>query len=224
MIQEQFWLTNQIQPESSAYNIPSVFRINGLLNIAALEQGINHVIERHESLRTTFSSEQGKLKRTIASSLTVNLRTTDISHLVEKEQPTKQDELIHAEITQAFNLSSGPLLRAHVLQLSRQEFILVIVMHHIITDLKSKELFAAELTALYNAMSMDSPLPEFDPPVQYSNYVSWQKEWSCSQNATDMLTFWRKELEEQSPLLNLPFDFPRPPMITSRGTAQWFEL
>lgn len=224
MIQDQFWLSNQLQPTGSAYNIPSVFKVSGCLNISALEQGINEIIKRHESLRTTFSNEQGSLKRATAPTLKIQIQTTTLSSICKEDHPRKQKELIQAEITRPFNLKKGPLIRVHVIQLSQQEFILMIVMHHIITDLTSKELFATELTAFYNAISMNTPLPVFDAPIQYNNYVTWQKKWSHSQDSATMLQYWQKELGEQSPILNLPFDSPRPPTISSRGGAQWFQL
>lgn len=224
MIQHQFWVSNQIQPESSTYNIPSVFRITGLVNSAALEQGLNYIIKRHESFRMTFSTKHGRLERTIASNITIPLHTTDISTFSKSEQLTRQEALIHAEVSQVFDLSAGPLIRAQMIQLSQQEFILVIVMHHIITDLASKELFATELTTLYNAISVGNPLPVLETPIQYNHYVTWQNEWHHSQDSADMLQFWKQELKEQPPLLDLPLDYPRPPTVTSKGGAQWFQL
>lgn len=225
MNQKQFWLINQIQPNNPAYNIPSVFIINGPLNISAVEQSINEIIHRHEIFRTSFTDREGRFTREIVKTRPVKVQITDISDLPQAKQINEQNLLINQEITKPFDLRSGPLLRAHIiLSIRRKKHVLVIVMHHIITDLHAKTLFASELSSFYNSISSGIPTPSLETPLQYSDHVHWKQEWSRTPAAEAEIKFWQQELKEQTGLLNLPLDHPRPPLSTYNGKAQHFKI
>jgi len=219
MSQDYFWLNNQLHPESSAYNIPLVWNISGPLDIPALEKSINYVIKRHEALRMTFSFQGGKPQ--VSQKLILNLNPIDFKNAGDQEQLNK---FINKEIVQPFNLATGPLIRAHLILLDKEKFVLLIIMHHIITDLRSKELLCVELSACYSAFAKDDNLPIFEDVFPYSHLISKYEEWKSSKVAESMFNFWKDELRDSPGLLNLPLDHPRPPVAGTEGKAHFFQL
>jgi amino acid adenylation domain-containing protein len=221
MSQEYFWLNTQLHPDSPTYNIPSVLNITGPLNIPALEKSINCVINRHEALRMIFSHQTGHLKHHIQKQLILDLEQTDFSKVRGQEQLKK---LINKEIVRPFNLTTGPLIRVHLIHLDKEKYVLLIIIHHIITDLRSKELLGSEISACYNSIVKDKNLPFFEEPVPYSHLISKYKEWISSKAAETALDFWRNEVQDHSGLIDLPLDHPRPPVARTNGKAHFFQL
>jgi len=221
MSQDYFWLNNQLHPDSPTYNIPSVFNISGPIDIPALEKSINFVIERHEALRMTFSSHGRHPEQHIAKQLILNIEQTEFSRIHDQEE---LKSLINKEIVRPFNLTTGPLIRVHLIHLDTERYILIITIHHIITDLRSKEILGSEISACYNSIVKNKDLPLFEEPVPYSRLSSKYKEWISTRAAENMLDFWRDELQGRAGLINLPLDHARPPVTTSNGKSHFFQL
>jgi len=221
MSQEYFWLNNQLHPDSTTYNIPSVLNITGPLNIPALEISINNVINRHEALRMTFPHQTGHPEHHIPKQLILDLEQTDFRRISDQE---KLKKLICKEIVRPFNLTTGPLIRIHLIHLDTEQYVLIITIHHIIIDLRSKELLGSEISACYNSIIKDKKWPFGEEPVPYSRLISRYKEWISTRAAEDMLDFWRNELHNHSGLINLPLDHTRPPVATTKGKAHYFQL
>ena len=214
-----FWLHNQLHPDSPTYNIPAVFRIYGPLDISALQASIDTVISRHEVFGIAFSAQGEILPRHIQDNQ--DCRVEQIQLVGEPEQLQRR---IREEITLPFDLSTGPLIRIRLLQVDPEHHILLIVMHHIITDLRSKELLGAQITVCYDTIVKKKNLPCLAPSFQYSNYVNRQQAWKSSPPAREMIEFWKKEIQDYSGSLALPLDYRRPPVAGSLGAAHFFAI
>ena len=223
-IQEQFWLINRLHSSNTAYNIPSLFRLKGPLNTDFIKQSVSEITRRHDIFRMTFTSENGELQQIVvdeslfAFSL-VNLTDTN-SEIIEEQLQS----LISSEVKKPFDLEQGPLLRVTLFCISDDEHYLLIMMHHIITDLRSKELFSAELSFFYNALSQGKSFDIASPDQQYKDFSLWQKNWLKSQEYEAMLDHWRNHLTNHSGYLNLPTDHPRKPVQILSGGSIPFSL
>ena len=217
--QERLWFLVQLEPTSTLYNIPAAFRLNGPLEIAALEQSLNELVRRHEALRTTFRSLDGIPRQVVAPVLTLELPVVDISHHPENDREHEARRLVAQQNKQAFDLTLGPLIRTTLLRLHRDEHILLVNMHHIVSDGWSMGILFRELSVLYNAFSNGDPSPLDPLPLHYADYAVWQREWLAGEILEKQLSYWRKQLENLSPL-QLPTDRPRPAVQTYRGARQ----
>jgi amino acid adenylation domain-containing protein len=215
--QQRLWFIDQLAPGTPAYNIPVAIRLTGALNVIALEQSINAVIRRHEALRTTFKTINGQSNQVIAPVLTLKLPIVELS-----EQELQQT--IIQEVKASFDLIQGPLLRIKLLQLSPEEHVFLLVMHHIISDGWSIGVIVRELAALYAAFSQEKPAPLPELPIQYADFAIWQRNWLQGEVLQSQLDYWQQQLGENLPVLELPIDRPRPPVQTFNGRKYSFAL
>ncbi|AVH62573.1 non-ribosomal peptide synthetase [Nostoc sp. 'Peltigera membranacea cyanobiont' N6] len=222
--QERLWFLYQLQQDSSTYNVSLAFRLQGLLNISALENSLNEIIQRHETLRTTFLAFQNKPVQVIAPSLKLTLSVVDLQELPEREKETQVLQLVKNEVEQPFDLEQRSLLRSSLVHLDENEYVLLLSVHHIAFDGWSEGILWRELTALYIAFSTDksSPLPEL--PIQYADFAVWQRQWLQGQVMDTQLNYWKQQLAGSPPLLELPTDRVRPPIQTNRGGIKHFQL
>ena len=219
-IQQQFWMLNQFYPESPAYNMPSVFEIKGRLDIHLLKQSINNIIKRYDIFRTVFSIEDSRLMQLINIGLEAEMPILDLSSFSD----TKTWEKLSSIIANPFNLDNGPLIRVHLILKNKDTYILCIVMHHIITDLRSKELFSLELSKLYNNNAINKKTINRSDKNQYYKYTQWEQKWILDPEHTKMLDFWKNYLSKSDFKLELPLDFERPAALNLTGSACFFEL
>lgn len=215
--QQRIWFLQQLEPDSAAYNIPLAYHLTGPLNLMILRQSLNDLVQRHESLRTTFSIFEGRPIQVIAPSLTLDIPAVDLRDLPDSEAESRARQLAAEDSQQLFNLSRGPLLRVTRLRLAEETHILVLTMHHIISDGWSIGLFFKELTALYNTHlnEKSAPLPEL--PIQYADFAVWQQEWLQGETLDNQLTYWERTLEGYPSALELPTDRPHPKLQTYHG-------
>jgi amino acid adenylation domain-containing protein len=215
--QARLWFLDQLQPNSSFYNIPLALRLIGQLNIAALQSSINAIIQRHEALRTNFATQEGQPVQVIASTLNCQLQVVNLLHLPESDREIEAQRLVNEQANRPFNLEREPLLRGTVLQLGETEYVLLLTMHHIISDGWSLGVFVRELTELYKAFCTGAPpsLPLL--PVQYADFAVWQRQWLQGEILVPQLDYWKKQLLDAPVLLELPTDRPRPAVLTFRG-------
>ena len=217
-IQHQFWLINQFYPQSPAYNIPSVFKITGSLNIPVLEKSINEIINRHQILRTTFRSENGETMQVVHNHLYLNIEVSDFRNTSTPDQ-LEIDNFIRDEISQHFDLQQGPLMRLKLFIIKNEEFIFCITMYHIIVDLHSKDMFADEVSSVYNAIINKLEIPPSNNQYQYSDYSLWEKQWFNDPQFNRMLSYWKEKLKGADDFLHFPADHPRPALLTLKGHA-----
>ncbi len=211
--QQRLWFLNQYEGDIT-YNIPFAMRLWGSLDIEALRQALNSLVLRHESLRTIFIERDGEPLQLIASDCVIPVPMIEIQEPMIKE-------LVQAHARHVFNLSKSPLLKVSVLKLAKEEYVLLISMHHIISDGWSLEVFVREFSALYGACvggRRDPLLPEL--PIQYADYAHWQREWLRGEVLERQVRYWERHLEGAPKRLELPTDRPRPAIQSYRGRSE----
>jgi amino acid adenylation domain-containing protein/non-ribosomal peptide synthase protein (TIGR01720 family) len=215
--QQRLWFINQLEPESAAYNLPTVVRLSGHLQVDGLERTVNEIVSRHEVLRTTFAQEGGRPVQVVAPAQPQSIELIDLSALADNEREVQARTLISEEARRPFDLSRGPLLRVRLLQLRRDEYILMLTMHHIVSDGWSMGLLVREVTALYEAFVEGRPSPLGSLPIQYADFAVWQREWLQGEALDEQLDYWKRQLANAPQLLELPTDRPRPAVQSYRG-------
>ncbi|MGH7828765.1 MAG: condensation domain-containing protein, partial [Candidatus Binatia bacterium] len=222
--QQRLWFLDQYEPGSSVYNIPSALRLKGALNVPALERSLSEIVRRHEALRTTFAVIDGEPFQVIAPALPVSLPIVDLTDRPGSERE-KEAQTIAAEHAQKpFDLSQGPLLRVFLLHLGEDDHILLLTMHHIVSDGWSRGVLYRELSVLYEAYTQGKPSPLAELPIQYADFAFWQRQWLQGEVLENQLLYWKKQLEGAPALLNLPTDRPRPAVQSYRGGSRSIEL
>ncbi|HEY9699472.1 MAG TPA: amino acid adenylation domain-containing protein [Trichocoleus sp.] len=201
--QQRLWFLDQLVPDTALYNVPTVFRLSGRLNIPVLEQSFQAIVQRHETLRTTFDTIDGQLTQVISPQAQISLPLIDLSSYSKAEQPTKVGDFLRQAIEQPFDLRQGALLRLLLLNLEETEHILLINLHHIIFDEWSSGVLIRELGAFYTALLHNQPvlLPEL--PIQYADFACWQRDWLQGERLAYHLQYWRQQLKDL-PILTLP--------------------
>ncbi len=224
-VQEQFWLIHNLNPDRSGYNIPSLFSLVGDVNEEALQKSLEGILDRHEIFRTLFRSENGAVVQDIRPEATLGFVQHDLSGKEVDKDHELVKSLIQAEVDRPFDLAEGPLLRCLLIRLADDKRLLLIVMHHIITDLHSNELFARELSNSYNALvSAENDPFTASSGWQYAQYAESYRQWQTSEEYRHMLGSWQSSLSQRDGYLNLPFDERRPVVESFGGGACSFEL
>ncbi|NEO98537.1 MAG: amino acid adenylation domain-containing protein [Symploca sp. SIO2E9] len=222
--QQRLWFLDQMEPGSPLYNVPGAVRLNGSLDVVAFERSFNEIVRRHESLRTTFEVVDAQPVQAIAPTFRLALPILDWRHLREDEREAEIQRLADEEAQQPFDLAKGPLLRLTLVHLDESEYVLLLTMHHIVSDAWSMGIFIQELSKLYEAFSTGQPSPLPELPIQYTDFAVWQKQWLSGEVPQNQLNYWRSQLQGAPELLQLPTDCPRPNIQTYRGTTQSFSL
>ena len=217
LAQERLWFLDQLEPGNPFYNVPIAVHLTGELNTAILEQSLDEVVGRHEALRTSFSTVQGRPIQEIAPTLKLTLPVVDLPGASVESALYFATEFSQ----QPFYLSQPPLLRAKLLRLTQQEHMLLLIMHHIISDGWSIGILIRELAEIYEAFShgLLSPLPEL--PIQYADFAYWQKQWLQGEVLHNQVSYWKQQLSGNLPVLQLPTDQPRPAIQSFTGKKQF---
>ncbi len=220
--QQRMWFLWQLDPASGAYNLPSAVRLVGRLNSPALEQAFMALVERHETLRTVFVQDADDQARQVPCQQPLHITHTDISSLAADAREAWVQGEAERVALEPFDLSQGPLLRVQVIKLAEQEHVLLLTLHHIVSDGWSMGVLIEEFTQLYGAI--DAGLaPRLEPlPIQYSDYALWQRRWLEAGEQQRQLDYWRGVLGEEHPVLSMPTDHPRPARPSQRGARhEW---
>jgi amino acid adenylation domain-containing protein len=221
--QQRLWFLDRMAPGNPFYNIPLAVPIRTALDVGALERALNAIVARHESLRTTFQVIDGEPCQVVHQSIDLKVSVSDLRNLPPAEMDARSRELATEDARRPFDLERGPLLRCTVLTRGTYDHILLLSMHHIVSDGWSMGILTKEVTALYQGfiLSYESPLPEL--PIQYADFAVWQRDWLRGEVLDEQLSYWRKQLADL-PTLELPTDRPRPPAPTFRGGFQLVRL
>lgn len=222
--QQRLWFLAQLEPDNPFYNISSAVLLTGSLHVEVLLKSLNMLVQRHEALRTTFPGSEGRPVQSIAPGLTIELPVWDLSNIPAVNRETEIRRLVTEEFQHPFDVAQGPLLRASVLRLASHEHVLVLSMHHIISDGWSMGILLRELTMLYKALLAGQPADLPDLPIQYADFAVWQRKWLGDKTLDAQLSYWRQQLADIPPVLNLPTDHPRPAVQTFRGATFKFTL
>ena len=222
--QQRLWFLDRLDPGGASYNLPTAVRVRGPLDAGALEQSLAEIVRRHEVLRTTFTAEGGRPVQVIAPAARPDFSVTDLSGLPAPERAAEAARLARAEAQRPFDLAAGPLMRTRLLRLSGAEHLLLLTMHHIVSDGWSMGILIREVSVLYEAFSRGAASPLTALPVQYADYALWQREWLTGEKLAEQLAYWRGQLAGAPPVLELPTDFPRPAVKTFNGATLAFTL
>ncbi|HLZ60960.1 MAG TPA: condensation domain-containing protein, partial [Ktedonosporobacter sp.] len=222
--QQRLWFLDQLEPDSSLYNIRTMLSLQGSLNLVAFTRSLQEIVRRHEVLRTTFTVVDDAPRQCIASSLFLQLPVVDIQTLPSSTQQDEIHLLAVQETQRPFDLARGPLLRVTLLRLASHEHLLLLTMHHIVSDEWSLEIFGRELSILYRAYSQEKPSPLGEVQIQYADFALWQRQWLQGQVLQTQLDYWREHLRGAPAILELPADHPRPAVKTFRGGIVSFML
>jgi amino acid adenylation domain-containing protein len=223
--QQRLWFLNELTPDGALYNVSLAVRMRGDLNVGALEAALAEIVRRHEVLRTSFPTMDGRPAQTIAPSLEVPLTIIELEPA--GEEGAREEEVrrfINREARTPFNLAEAPLLRVHLLRLAAEDFVLVCTIHHIISDGWTIGVMVRELGALYDAFSNNRPSPLAALPVQYADFAHWQRKWLGGEALEKQLAYWGRQLAAPSRPLELPFDRPRPEVPQYKGASATFVL
>jgi amino acid adenylation domain-containing protein/FkbH-like protein len=217
--QQRLWFLHQMEPESAAYNVPRAVRLAGDLDLPALAGSFAELVRRHESLRTIFRLLDEGPVQIVLPELAIPLSEVDLRRLPPPEREGEATRALVAAAGQPFDLATGPLVRVVLLHVGPRESILLVDLHHIISDGWSAGVFIRELVTLYEAFSrgLPSPLPELS--LQYVDYAVSQREWLQGEELEEMLGYWRARLSGAPPVLDLPADRPRPAVRSPHGGA-----
>ncbi|MEH1895039.1 MAG: amino acid adenylation domain-containing protein [Nostoc sp.] len=219
--QQRMWFLYQLDKESPFYNESCQLRIVGKLSVTALEQSINEIIRRHEALRTTFVVREGiPFQEISAESFNLNITVVDLQGLPE----ASVQQIVTSLVRKPFDLGSVPLLRATLLRQKVESHLLILTMHHIITDGWSMGIFFKELEVLYHAFTKGQPNPLSELTIQYADFAFWQRKWLTKEVQEKQLEYWKQQLAGAPPLLELPTDYPRSPIQTFSGATKRFQL
>ncbi|NIL16888.1 non-ribosomal peptide synthetase [Pseudomonas sp. AN3A02] len=222
--QQRMWFLWQMEPDSPAYNVGGMARFRGVLDVGRFEAALQALIMRHETLRTTFPSINGVAQQKVAAQTGVRMDWQDFSAFSEPERQQRVQQLADHEAHTPFNLEAGPLLRACLVKAGELEHYLVLTLHHIVTEGWAMDIFARELSALYEAFIDDRESPLAPLAVQYLDYSVWQRQWLESGERQRQLDYWTAQLGTEHPLLELPGDRPRPPVQSHQGELFRFDL
>ncbi|MFP2934238.1 condensation domain-containing protein, partial [Pyxidicoccus sp. 3LG] len=215
--QQRLWFLDRLEPGSAFYNVPVVSRLEGNLDVLALERSLQALVQRHEALRTVFVEENGEPVQRIQDALLLPLTLVDLGGLPEAAREGEARRFAEEEARRPFDLARGPLVRATLLRLDSELHVLLLTLHHIIADGWSMRVLVRELAELYEGFRAGIMRILVELPVQYADYAVWQRESLQGAQLEELLGWWRAHLEGAPPLLELPTDRPRPKVQSYRG-------
>lgn len=192
--QQRLWFLDQLRPGDPAYNLPFSVRLKGPLNVSAFNSAIEEIVRRHEVLRTTFTMLKGEPVQVVSPSATLPVNRIELTELSEDARERAAQYLAGEEARRSFNLKRGPLTRISVARLDQHEHIILLIMHHIISDAWSKGVLIDEITVLYEAFSAGRPSPLSELEIQYADYSVWQRDQAQSGLFDRQLAYWKKQL------------------------------
>ncbi|NOZ55919.1 MAG: amino acid adenylation domain-containing protein, partial [Calditrichaeota bacterium] len=217
--QHRLWFLDQLAPGSTNYNVPSAFRLKGALDVAVLREALERIVERHEILRTSFANRGGDPVQVIHERVDVLVPLVDLTGLPEQDRLPVARVLMRDDALRPFDLERAPLFRVLLIRLDEGDHLILLNMHHTITDGWSMGVLVDELATIYNSLKegVEPELPEL--PIQYADYAVWQREWLQGEVLERQVAFWKEVVGENPPVLELPTDRPRPAVQTFRGNS-----
>ena len=222
--QQRLWFLDQLEPGRSDYNIPVGYRLHGLLDVTALEQSLNEIVGRHEVLRTSFTTVDDEPVQVISAAASARLAVVELEDLAGPEAEREVERLVSAEAGHAFDLSKGPLIRATLFRLAEADHVFLLTLHHIVADGWSMDVLFGELSRLYEAFSLGKPVSLPELPIQYADYAVWQRQCLQGEDLETQLGYWRQQLANVPPVLELPTDHPRLTEQTHAGRKKSLSL
>lgn len=222
--QQRLWFFDQFEPASFAYNLLTAVSLSGAFDVTALQKAFDEMVRRHESLRTTFDFRDAQPVQIIHDHHSIPLRQIGAMHLPEAQQRQQIQDLLREQALQPFDLRKGPLLRASLVQQATDQHVLVLAIHHIVSDAWSVNVLVREITELYRTFA-GGGVPDLPPlPVQYADFAVWQRNWLQGDVLAQQLEYWKAQLGNAPAMLELPADRPRPAVQTYNGADFTFSF
>ncbi|MGQ0593714.1 MAG: amino acid adenylation domain-containing protein [Gammaproteobacteria bacterium] len=222
--QQRLWFLAQLDGSAPTYHVAGAVRFHGTLELEVVERCVNEIVRRHEVLRTTFASTEGRAIQVVAPALRVSVPILDLSHLPRERLEAGMCRSLEEEAQRPFDLGHGPLLRLNLFKLTAEDHVLCVVMHHIVSDGWSIGVLIREFVALYEAFSAGGPSPLPELPIQYADYAVWQREWLQGEVLERQLAYWKGQLQGAPAVLELPTDRPRPAVQSHQGATHRFTV
>src|SRR5580692_1395139 len=221
--QQRLWFLDQLEPGKATYNIPCAVRLSGVLDVGALQESLQEIVRRHEVLRTSFPMKEGNPVQEIEPEMRIELAVKDLMAEEEGERERVAEELAKEEAQRPFDLSKGGLIRARVLRLEEEEHVLLVTMHHMVSDGWSLGVLVREFSELYEAHREGRAwqLPELK--IQYADYAEWQRGWLKGEVLEEQLRYWKEQLQGLE-VLEIPTDKVRPAVASHEGASVRFSL
>ncbi|MEM9808992.1 MAG: amino acid adenylation domain-containing protein, partial [Cyanobacteria bacterium P01_D01_bin.56] len=223
-VQETLWFLDQLIPDHPFYNVPEAFRLEGAVNTVALQKSLQAIVDRHETLRTTFDAQTGRPLQVVHSQVTCPFEVIDLSALSTAERETEIETHLVEAARVPFDLSKDVLLRGTLFKLATDDHVLLLNLHHIVCDGWSVSVLIQELTSLYTAFSTNQSPSLPDLPLQFGDFSQWHRQWLTAEMYDQQLTYWKDRLGDGVPMLELPRDFPRPVMPSYEGGRHFWSL
>ncbi|MCF4968772.1 non-ribosomal peptide synthetase [Nostoc sp. CMAA1605] len=217
--QKRLWFLSQLEPNSTAYNMPLSLRIQGLLNIQALERSIAEIIERHDILRTNFQIVDGEPTQVITNHIDFRLSIIDLQSLGDEQREEAAINIANQEAKSIVDLLNDFLFRVKMVRLDTELHLLLFNIHHIIFDGWSEDILQREIATFYQAFSTGDTLPLPSNSIQYADFALWQHHWLTDKVLDSQLSYWKQQLSGTLPILELPTDYPRPQVQTYQGAS-----
>ncbi len=215
--QQRLWFLDKLKPDNPTYNIPSAIRFKGNLNLPVLRKSIEALLKRHEILRTCFGELEGQPIQIISERFSVELPLIDLSALSQDQREKQAQEIAKKEALKPFDLKNGPLFRVSLLRLAAADHIALFTMHHTVSDGWSVGVLVREISVFYDAFLKNSAAELPVLKIQYADYATWQRKLLSGPVYDNQLAYWKNQLDGIPPVLELPFDRPRPSTQSSRG-------
>ncbi|HEY6807137.1 MAG TPA: amino acid adenylation domain-containing protein [Pyrinomonadaceae bacterium] len=222
--QQRLWFLDQLEPNNPFYNVPIAAQLNGPLDVQALSLSCQEMIRVHETLRTSFETVDGQPEQIILPPYVPSLSIVDLQDLDPTKRNAEAQRVGHTEARRPFDLEHDELFRITVVHLDELEHLLVVTLHHIISDGWSKGILLSDLALAYEAFVLGKPSPLAELPIQYADYAEWQREWLQGEQLAEELAYWRKQLSGATSILELPADHPRPVTRSYQGKRLHFTL
>ncbi|HKG77972.1 MAG TPA: condensation domain-containing protein, partial [Pyrinomonadaceae bacterium] len=201
--QQRLWFLDQYEPDNVLYNLPAAIRLHGALDVTALERSLKEILERHEALRTTFAMVNDRPVQVVSEVRDFRLTVIELRESSPERTEATAARLVVEEAQQPFNLASGPLLRIKLLRLTENDHVLLVTMHHISSDGWSIKVLMREIGELYDAYANKRQAALPDLPIQYADFAEWQRDWLQGERLEEQLSYWRTQLADAPPLLEL---------------------
>jgi amino acid adenylation domain-containing protein len=222
--QQRLWFLNEVNPDTAVYNIPMAIKIKGDLNFESFKKSIADIINRHESLRTNFLATEGKPHQVVSANVRSDCSMVDLTHLPFSKRNETALQLAFTETESPFKLEKDSLLRVRVYKIDSNEHIILIVMHHVISDGWSFGVFCKELSLFYRSYENGQPVTLEPLPLQYAAYALLQRKQLTGERLENLVSFWRRHLQNAPSLFQLPSVQERPATQTFQGRKYFFEI
>ncbi|MFC5743664.1 condensation domain-containing protein, partial [Dyella tabacisoli] len=222
--QTRLWFLDQYESRRELYNIPAAVRLTGQLKVDALARTLNEIVRRHEALRTSFAMVGDAPVQVIAPASPLALEIVDLGGLPAVEREAQARVHLQDEANKPFDLATGPLIRFSLIRLADNEHVLLLTIHHIVSDGWSMGIVVREVAALYQAFMQGLPSPLSELPIQYVDFAHWQRQWLSGDVLEQQLGYWKRQLADSTSLLMLPTDRPRPSLLTHNGAMLPFAV